>query len=76
MVLSNAVPGVRRSVRTGLIGTAEKGAVTVHLSTEVVGGHASNPPAATAIGTLARAITRLEASPFPSSIPGGGPVQV
>jgi carboxypeptidase PM20D1 len=57
------VPGIDKPV--ALIGIAEKGYVSVELTVNGAGGHASMPPASTAIGTLCRAIARLEAHPFP-----------
>jgi carboxypeptidase PM20D1 len=53
-----------------LVGIAEKGSVTYTLSLDEPGGHSSVPPRHTAIGTLAEAITRLEASPMPGGIDG------
>jgi carboxypeptidase PM20D1 len=51
--------GVRAPVAT--IGIAEKGYVSVELTVEGEGGHSSMPPPETPVGTLAKAITRLEA---------------
>ena len=58
------VPGVDAPV--ALVGTAEKGWLTVELSADDPGGHASMPPAHTAIGLLATALHRLEAHPLPA----------
>ena len=71
-VLRGAVPTV--APRTALICTAEKGFVNVEASVTVEGGHASAPPAATAIGIVSKAVTALEASPFPSHFSDAGPV--
>ncbi len=46
------------------IGVAEKGYLTLILTAKARGGHSSTPPDYTAIGGLAQAITKLEASPF------------
>jgi len=57
-----------------LIGVAEKGMLNVQLSVEVSStetGHASMPPPQTAVGILASAIDRVQASPFPARIEGG-----
>jgi carboxypeptidase PM20D1 len=62
-VLDGAVPGHKD--RTALICTAEKGFVDVELSVRMQGGHSSQPPKESAVGVLARAITRLEESPHP-----------
>jgi carboxypeptidase PM20D1 len=59
-------PGV--STPIALIGTAEKGYVTLELKVNGVGGHSAAPPANSNIGILAQAITKLEANPFPYRI--------
>ena len=66
----NIVEGIipRVSVPVALIGVAEKGYVSLELTVEAPGGHASTPPPQTAIGTLSRAIDKLERSPFPSRL--------
>ncbi|MCF6275062.1 MAG: M20/M25/M40 family metallo-hydrolase [Robiginitomaculum sp.] len=46
------------------IGVAEKGYLTLKLTAKARGGHSSTPPQYTAIGALAKAITKIEASPF------------
>ena len=55
---------------TAIIGAAEKGYVSLELIATAEGGHSSTPPSSTAIGILARAITRLEDNPFPLRIDG------
>jgi len=45
---------------------SEKGATLVRLVVDQKGGHASTPPTLTATARLARAIVRLNRSPFPS----------
>ncbi len=50
-----------------LIGPAEKGYISLQLSSESTGGHSSMPPKHTAIGRIAGAITRLEENPFPAN---------
>ena len=55
------------------VGIAEKGYLTLELEAHTKGGHSSMPPRHTAIGLLARAITRLERHQFPprvGEIPG------
>ena len=66
MVLPGETLGIERPV--ALIGIAEKGYLSVTLSAEGGAGHSSRPPEQTAIGELARAITRLQASPRPASL--------
>lgn len=53
-----------------LVGIAEKGYVTLELAVDGQGGHSSQPPPHTAVGVLSRAITRLEANPFPARLDG------
>ena len=61
-VVEDVFPGLKAPC--ALIGTAEKGMMDVELSVETHGGHASFPPPRTSIGTLARAVTAIEGSPF------------
>jgi len=56
--------------RIALIGLGEKGLVNIRLVVEGTGGHAGRPPDSTALGALARAITRVEAHPFPAKLLG------
>ena len=51
-----------------LISVAEKGYLTLELTAAGEGGHSSVPPAMTAVGRLARAVDRLQASPLPAAI--------
>ncbi|MBI4254588.1 MAG: peptidase dimerization domain-containing protein, partial [Candidatus Rokubacteria bacterium] len=60
------IPGVAAPV--AMIGTAEKGWLTLELAAAETGGHASMPPPHTAIGVLAGAIHRLETNPMPAAI--------
>jgi carboxypeptidase PM20D1 len=65
MVATNGVvPGIPGWV--ALIGTAEKGYLTLELTAEGKGGHASQPPRETAVGILAAAINKLQNNPFPT----------
>jgi len=66
-VVSGIVPGVSQPL--AIIGTAEKGYLDLSLSTVGAGGHSSEPPKHTAIGVLAAALVKLEAHPFPTSLP-------
>ncbi len=65
-VVTGAFPGIKFPL--ALIGTAEKSSVTLELSVESPPGHSSAPPAHTSIGTLALALTRLEARPMPATL--------
>ena len=51
-----------------LVGIAEKGYLSLQLTTQSAGGHSSAPPADTAIGILSRALQRLDAHPFPARL--------
>lgn len=58
------MPGVE--VPTALVGIAEKGFLSVELTSRGAGGHSSLPPAESAIGILGQAIARLERNPMPA----------
>jgi carboxypeptidase PM20D1 len=62
IVTREKVPGLRRTV--ALIGTSEKGILTLELSVEKGGGHSAMPEAETAIDILARALTKLNENKF------------
>ncbi|TDJ26295.1 MAG: M20/M25/M40 family metallo-hydrolase [Gammaproteobacteria bacterium] len=62
-IIEGTLPGLDRKV--ALTGIAEKGFLSLELTTKAAGGHSSMPPPSTAIGVLSRAVSRLEASPFP-----------
>jgi carboxypeptidase PM20D1 len=67
-IVEGMVPGVAQPV--AMIGTAEKGHLSVELVAEAVGGHSSMPPAHGAIGKLAAAVEKLEDHPMPARIEG------
>ncbi|MDP6538781.1 MAG: M20 family peptidase [Planctomycetota bacterium] len=67
-VLEDIVDGVERPVAA--VGVGEKGSATVRLSAEGPGGHSSLPPPHTAVGRVARAVTRLEARGLPAALDG------
>lgn len=64
MVTTNKVPGLSRPV--ALIGTSEKGYMSVTVSVEKSGGHSSMPETETSIDILTKAIARLREQPFES----------
>jgi carboxypeptidase PM20D1 len=68
LVAEGIVPGVNKPV--ALIGVAEKGYLSLELTTQAKGGHSSMPPPQTAVGILAAAVDRLEAHPFPTHLTG------
>jgi carboxypeptidase PM20D1 len=65
-VVTGMFPGV--PVPMAVVGLAEKGLLDVDLVTTDPGGHASAPSRDGAPARLARAILRLEASPFPARL--------
>jgi len=65
-IVRGVIPGVAEPV--AVIALAEKGYVSFELSVESEGGHSSTPPRQTAIGILARALTRIEDHPFPADL--------
>jgi carboxypeptidase PM20D1 len=56
------VPGIRQPI--AFIGTAEKGYLSLSLTTTGPGGHSSMPAKGDPILRLSKALTRLEADPF------------
>lgn len=62
-----ALPGVPTSA--AMIGVAEKGILDVRLTAKSAGGHASTPPKNGATTRIARAILRIEKTPFPGALP-------
>jgi carboxypeptidase PM20D1 len=57
MVSEGIVPNIKRPV--ALIGTAEKGYVTLELTANVKGGHSSHPPKESAVDVLVAAVKKL-----------------
>jgi carboxypeptidase PM20D1 len=68
LIAVDAVPGLKRPV--ALVGTAEKGYLSVELVARSEGGHSSMPPPHSAIGLLAAAVEKLEDHPLPARIEG------
>lgn len=62
-LVEGIIPGMKLPV--ALVGVAEKGHATLEVRVEGRPGHSSAPPPHTAIGVLARALTRIEAAPMP-----------
>ena len=65
-VVSHVFPGV--SQPCAVVGIAEKGGVNMKFSMASSGGHASTPPPRQLLGSLARAVVRIEKHPFPSQL--------
>lgn len=69
-IVNKLFPGV--NIPIAVVGTSEKGSLSLELSVTGVPGHSSMPEGETTIATLARAITRLEENPHPNMF-GTGP---
>ncbi len=65
-IMAGLAAGVRGPV--ALVGVSEKGYLTVEFTVTGQPGHSSTPPPQTSIGTLARALARLEAHPMPTHL--------
>jgi carboxypeptidase PM20D1 len=65
-IVKGIIPGVSKPI--AVIGLGEKGYLSLELTVDGGGGHSAAPPKNTAIGVLARAITRIEDHPFPSNL--------
>ena len=66
-IAHDAFTGVSKPI--GVVGVTEKGIMSVLLRVEGRGGHASTPAKMGPTARLARAITRVDRSPMPSSLP-------
>jgi carboxypeptidase PM20D1 len=62
------MPGV--SAPVAMIGTSEKGYLSLELSVETAGGHSSVPPKMSSIGILSVAIHKIESHPMPAYVHG------
>ena len=65
-ITQGVTPGVAAPV--ALIGTAEKGFMSVEISAGGSGGHSSMPPPETAIAIVAAAVRRVQDHPLPSRL--------
>ena len=61
-VTNEKVPGVTKPV--ALVGTSEKGYLSIEFSVNKMGGHSSMPESETAIDILTKAIVKLRSKPF------------
>lgn len=68
VISEGILPGISGPV--ALVGIAEKGFVTIELSTRAAGGHSSLPPRQSAIGILSTAVARLEENQMPARLEG------
>lgn len=62
IITKEKVPGLKKPL--ALLGTAEKGYLSLELTVEIPGGHSSMPEKETAIDVLAKAIVQLRSHPF------------
>jgi carboxypeptidase PM20D1 len=62
------LPGISPPI--AMVGIAEKGFLSIELSTNATGGHSSLPPRQSAVGILSGAIARLEDNPLPARLEG------
>ena len=68
LITKGMVPGVKAPV--AVIGTSEKGYLSLVLSVDLEGGHSSMPPKESAIGILSEAVHRVERHPMPPHVRG------
>lgn len=64
-IVEGIFPGVAKPI--AVVGVSEKGILSLKLTVEQQGGHASTPPKMTATVRLARALVRLNSKPFRTS---------
>jgi carboxypeptidase PM20D1 len=67
-ISTDMVPGVKAPV--AMIGTSEKGYLSLELTVDIPGGHSSVPPRESSIGILSAAIRKIEKHPMPAHIHG------
>jgi carboxypeptidase PM20D1 len=67
-ISTGMVPGVTAPV--AMIGTSEKGYLSLELTVEMPGGHSSVPPNQSSIGVLSAAIHKIELNPMPAHVHG------
>lgn len=65
-IRQDAIPGLKG--QAALIGTGEKGYLTLELTANGNTGHSSTPEKETAIGILSRAVAKLEQNQFPATL--------
>jgi len=65
-VIQGILPGL--NTPAAVVGVAEKGYLSLHLTVQSASGHSSSPTSHSAIGILAQAIQRLEDHPLPARL--------
>lgn len=66
VITTDKIPSMRKPV--ALLGTAEKGYLTLTLTVEKAGGHSSMPESETAVDILLNALTKVRSSPLPARV--------
>jgi carboxypeptidase PM20D1 len=66
VIADGLIPDITKEV--ALIGTAEKGYLTLNLAVKIEGGHSSMPGKETAIDVMSNAIAKLKKNPLPAKI--------
>jgi carboxypeptidase PM20D1 len=66
IITQDKIPGLNKAV--ALLGTAEKGYLSLQLRAQAEGGHSSMPNKETSIDILSSALYRLRSNPFPANI--------
>lgn len=67
-VTQGVMAGITKPV--ALIGIAEKGYLSVRITAKGAEGHSSMPPRATAVGVLAKALSKISDEPMPARLDG------
>ncbi len=68
-ITKKEIPGLHEKP-VALIGTSEKGYLSIGLKVDIEGGHSSMPKTETAVDVLIAAVQKLRAKPFPASFDG------
>ncbi|MVN20161.1 M20 family peptidase [Mucilaginibacter arboris] len=68
-ITKKEIPGLQGKP-VALIGTSEKGYLSIDLKVNIEGGHSSMPKTETAIDVLVNAVQKLRSKPFPASFAG------
>ncbi|MGI4806409.1 MAG: M20 family peptidase [Janthinobacterium lividum] len=68
-ITKKEIPGLQ-GTPVALIGTSEKGYLSIDLKVNIEGGHSSMPKTETAVDVLIAAIQKLRLKPFPASFAG------
>jgi carboxypeptidase PM20D1 len=64
IITKEKLPGITKPV--ALLGTAEKGYLSLELTAQALGGHSSMPEKETSVDLLSKALVKLRQNPFPA----------